>query len=131
MTLFVDASALIAIIADEPEGKIFTVAIREDRNPLSSAMSCWETVLSLERSYGCTIERARREIEAIALAASFTLVSIGPSELELALDAYQTYGKGRHPAKLNMGDCFAYACAKAHRAALLYKGDDFAQTDLA
>lgn len=131
MTLFVDASALIAIIADEPEGKIFTLAIREDRNPLSSAMSHWETVSSLRRSYGWTIERARREIEAIALAASFTLVSIGRSELELALDAYQTYGKGRHPAKLNMGDCFAYACAKAHRAALLYKGDDFAQTDLA
>ena len=52
-------------------------------------------------------------------------------ELAIALDAYQTYGKGRHPAGLNMGDCFAYACAKVNDARLLYKGDDFARTDLA
>jgi len=51
--------------------------------------------------------------------------------LELALDAYARYGKGRHRAALNMGDCFAYACAKANRAKLLYKGDDFVHTDLA
>ena len=59
------------------------------------------------------------------------LVAISERELAVALDAYQAYGKGRHPAGLNMGDCFAYACAKANGAKLLYKGDDFARTDLA
>ena len=59
------------------------------------------------------------------------LVTIGVEDLRLALDAYQTYGKGRHRAKLNFGDCFAYACAKANGAKLLYKGDDFTHTDLA
>ncbi len=49
---------------------------------------------------------------------------------DLALDAFDRYGKGRHPARLNMGDCFAYACARHYRQPLLYKGDDFALTDI-
>lgn len=130
MTLFVDASALIAIIADEPECEAFTIAVRKDRAPLWSAMSCWETVSGLRHSYRWDIEKARRETETFAAAAALTLVSVGALELTTALDAYHQYGKGRHPARLNMGDCFAYACAKTNRADLLYKGDDFAKTDL-
>jgi ribonuclease VapC len=60
-----------------------------------------------------------------------TLVGIGEAEVSLAAEAHARYGKGRHPAAPNMGDCFAYACAKAHRAQLLYKGEGFARTDLA
>ena len=56
---------------------------------------------------------------------------IGKPEYDLGLEAYAHYGKGRHPAKLNMGDCFAYACAKSHKAKLLFKGDDFTKTDIA
>lgn len=59
-----------------------------------------------------------------------TLVSIGQRELELATQAYADFGKGRHPAALNVGNCFAYACAKANRAKLLFKGEDFAKTDI-
>ena len=59
------------------------------------------------------------------------LVSIGAIECTIALKAYATYGRGRHPAALNIGDCFAYACAEAAGAKLLYKGGDFALTDLA
>ena len=59
------------------------------------------------------------------------LVPVGEAELRLALDAYVQYGKGRHKAALNMGDCFAYACAKSHGARLLYIGGDFTYTDLA
>lgn len=59
------------------------------------------------------------------------LVSIGAAEAMIATAAYDRYGKGRHPARLNMSDCFAYACAKTHDARLLYKGDDFSRTDLA
>ena len=57
-------------------------------------------------------------------------VGIGDREYDLALQAYAQFGKGRHPAGLNMGDCFAYACAKAHNAALLFKGEDFPKTDI-
>ena len=58
------------------------------------------------------------------------LVSIGERELDLATQAYAEFGKGRHPAALNMGDCFAYACAKANRSKLLFKGEDFTKTDI-
>ncbi len=61
---------------------------------------------------------------------SFTLFPIAERELELALDAYALFGKGRHPAALNMGDCFAHACAKANGARLLFKGEDFTLTDI-
>ncbi len=77
------------------------------------------------------IDTARREVEMLAETLALRLVPVGEPELAIALDAYQIYGRGRHPAALNMGDCFAYGCAKANDARLLYKGDDFARTDLA
>jgi ribonuclease VapC len=58
------------------------------------------------------------------------MVPIGGLEFDLAADAYARFGKGRHPAKLNMGDCYAYACAKANQARLLFKGGDFVKTDI-
>ncbi len=58
------------------------------------------------------------------------MVPIAAAELAIALDAYNRYGKGRHKAALNMGDCYAYACAKANRAKLLFKGNDFSKTDI-
>lgn len=131
MTLFVDASALVAMLANEPERDRFRDIVLTADDALWSAMSCWETVSAVRRFGDKTVEEARRIVEQAAALLSLRLVSVGPDELVLALDAYQIYGKGRHPAKLNMGDCFAYACAKTNGAELLYKGNDFAQTDLA
>ena len=131
MTLFVDASALVAVVAGEPGGDALALRIQDDDDPLWSAMTEWETVTALCRSHGYPIDVARREVGDFATARPFRRVTIGDLESALALDAYQTYGKGRHPAALNMGDCFTYACAKANGAHLLYKGDDFARTDLA
>lgn len=131
MTLFVDASALIAVIAHEPERERFVVLIDADSRPIWSAMACWEAVAGLRHSQNWTIERARDEVAGTAELIGLHLTDIGVPELTIALDAYQAYGKGRHPAGLNMGDCFAYACAKTNDARLLYKGDDFARTDLA
>jgi ribonuclease VapC len=78
-----------------------------------------------------SVPAARTHVGRFLEAGAFQLVGIGERELEIAADAYAEYGKGRHPAALNMGDCFAYACAKANRARLLFKGDDFAKTDIA
>jgi len=58
------------------------------------------------------------------------IVAVDDSMTSLALDALDRYGRGRHPAALNFGDCFAYACARAHKTPLIYKGDDFARTDI-
>ncbi|NLS28877.1 Ribonuclease VapC30 [Sphingomonas sp. S2M10] len=131
MTLFVDASAMVAIIAEEPERDRLVVEAVEGAPALWSAMAAWETVAALSRSREMDITAARHEAGLYADELGLTLVPIGARELELALDAYQQFGKGRHPAGLNMGDCFAYACARSHDARLLYKGDDFSKTDLA
>ena len=132
MSLFIDASAFIAMIAGEDEGARFATILIDERDPLWSAMACWETVSGLRSSYGWTTDQARVEVELIVSQLPFQLVPIGEAERRLALDAYHTFGKGSgHRAKLNMGDCFAYACAKTNGARLLYKGDDFRHTDLA
>ena len=131
MTLFVDASAMVSMIAGESDGEVLAGAMRADGDLLWSALSCWETTRALRRVKEASLEEARLEIELFAVTMRFRLVDIGEAERAMALDAYQSYGRGRHKAKLNMGDCFAYACAKANGAKLLYKGNDFSKTDLA
>lgn len=94
-------------------------------------MSVWETVSGLCRSYAIPVPTARAQVRRFLNAGQFEFVVVTEREAEIALDAYAQYGKGRHPAALNMGDCFAYACAKSNGAKLLYKGDDFTKTNLA
>lgn len=125
-----DASALVAIVAREPGYIDLASRITEDGKPIWSVISRWETVRALCRLQRLGIEEAGKRVSGIT-ADFFALVPIGAREAELALEAHRIYGKGNHPAELNMGDCFAYACAKANGAALLYKGNDFARTDLA
>jgi ribonuclease VapC len=82
------------------------------------------------RSHQFTALTARREVESFRHDYRLVYVPIGEHEAELAAEAYAKFGKGRHPAALNIGDCFAYACAKANNAKLLFKGDDFSKTDI-
>ncbi|MDQ2803569.1 MAG: type II toxin-antitoxin system VapC family toxin [Pseudomonadota bacterium] len=131
MTIFADASALIAIITAEDGADALADALEADRPRLCSALSVWETVAGLCRSHAFSVPTARAHVGRFLDAGRFQLVGIGEPESEIAADAYAQFGKGRHPAALNMGDCFAYACAKSNRAKLLYKGEDFAKTDLA
>ncbi len=97
---------------------------------LCSPISLWETTAGLCRSYGFTVSTARTTIKSFIDAHGIELATIGEREYETAAQAYADFGKGRHPACLNMGDCFAYASTKAHKAALLFKGDDFSKTDI-
>ena len=95
-------------------------------------MACWEAVSAMARSCDMPIAQAVAEVNQTAETLRLKLVEIDREELDAALDAYKRYGKrSGHPAKLNMGDCFAYACARTNGARLLYKGDDFSHTDLA
>ncbi len=129
MKLFVDASALVAILAEESDHE--KLAEDLDRAPvrLWSAMSCWETINAMRRLRRGDFDAARDEVEMFTQAKRFELVEVGDDERIGALEAYRIYGRGRHKAKLNMGDCFA--CAKSAGAKLLYKGDDFTHTDFA
>ena len=128
--IFVDASALIAIITQEPDALDLTACLEGERLRYYSAMAAWETVAGLCRSYMFSVESARVRFQLFREALNLQFVTVGEREFELAAQAYAEFGKGRHPAALNMGDCFAYACAKANRAALLFKGDDFEKTDI-
>lgn len=131
MVLFVDASALVAILANEPEGAEFADRITAAETSLWSPVVRFEAILALRRIGAMTLRDATRDVDAFAQAMRFRMVTIGEAESRAALDAHALYGKGHHPARLNMGDCFAYACAHGQDAELLYKGDDFALTDLA
>ena len=131
MKVFVDASAMVAVIAGEEERTTFIERLRRASARLWSPMSCWEAVSALQNTYKQPVESARERLKTFSDDFALSLVTIGPDELNAALDAYQMYGKGRHRAALNFGDCFAYACAKTNDARLLYKGADFAHTDLA
>lgn len=129
--IFADASALIAIITGESEADRLADVLEDDRERLCSALAVWETVAGLCRSYTFSVAAARIRVQQFLDTCGFAFVEIGRRESDIATDAYAQFGKGRHAAALNMGDCFAYACAKSNGAKLLYKGDDFAKTDLA
>jgi ribonuclease VapC len=128
--IFVDASAFIAIITQEPDALDLSDCLEAERLRLCSAMTAWETVAGLCRSYMFSVESARARFQLFRETLNIQFVPIGEREYEMAAQAYAEFGRGRHPAALNMGDCFAYACAKANRAALLFKGDDFTKTDI-
>jgi ribonuclease VapC len=129
--VFVDASALIAIITGEPEADMLADLLEAEQRRLCSPISVWETVAGLCHSYMFSVPAARDHVQRFLDALGFEWVAINEREYTLAVDAYAQYGKGRHPAKLNMGDCFAYACAKSHRAKLLFTGNDFSKTNIA
>jgi ribonuclease VapC len=129
--IFVDASALIGIIAGEADANRLADALEADEMRLCSPLSVWETIAGLCHSYAFSVPSARTHVRRFLEGGNFQFVEIGDQEFEVATDAYAQFGKGRHPAKLNMGDCYAYACAKTNGAKLLFKGDDFTKTDIA
>jgi ribonuclease VapC len=131
--LFVDASAIVAMIAKEPDALEIADRLDEASRLLWSPVVKWEAVVALARLRDFSFPfYARDDVSSFGKAYSFELVPIGEHESELAFDAFRLYGKNvGHPAKLNMGDCFSYACAKSNQAKLLYKGNDFVHTDLA
>lgn len=131
MKLFLDASAAVAMLAEEDGFEALVERVGTDDVLLMSPMAKWETVSGLCRSYRFAAKVARSQLDALIAENDIALVSIGERESEFALDAYVRFGKGNDPAGLNMGDCFAYACAKANDAKLLYKGRDFDRTDMA
>jgi ribonuclease VapC len=126
--MVIDTSALAAIFFGEPERQRFLNAITSAENRLLSAASMLETGIVLESRQG---EAAGREFDLFVVRANLQIVSVDAEQAELARSAWRRYGKGRHPAALNYGDCFSYALAKSSDEPLLAKGTDFALTDIA
>ncbi|GJD58408.1 type II toxin-antitoxin system VapC family toxin [Methylobacterium dankookense] len=129
--MFVDASALVAITLQEPEGEALAARLEAASDPITSPMAIYEAVLAVARNRKGGQQAARIDIQILLTEARIRCVPIAPEDGDAALDAFERFGKGRgHPASLNMGDCFAYAVARRHRVPLLFKGDDFARTDV-
>jgi ribonuclease VapC len=130
LTVFIDTSAMISMIAGESDADDLADRLEAEQPRFCSAVSVWETIAGLCREYMFSVPSARSTVQSFTEMNDLGFVNIGKHELDLAIQAYAEFGKGRHSAALNMGDCFAYACAKANRAKLLFKGDDFAKTDI-
>jgi ribonuclease VapC len=125
--MVLDTSALLALLLDEPEAEEFRTAVEEDATRLVSAASALETALVIEARKG---EPGGREFDTLVRKADVVVVPVDAEHVAEARKAYRRFGKGRHPAGLNFGDVFAYALARVAGEPLLFKGDDFAKTDI-
>ena len=129
--MFVDASALVAILTGELEGRALAHRLQSVAAPITSPVAVYEAVLAMKRKRQTRIEAIRAEMRTLLEEAGITLVPITPEDTDRALIAHGRYGKGTgHPARLSMGDCFAYAVAEGRGVGLPFKGEDFALTDL-
>lgn len=128
--MFVDASALCAVFLHEDDYDTIEAKLATASGAITSPIAVWETVRGIVRETGAEVGQVRREVEAYLTEADISLAPIGGAELDIALEAFGRFGKGRHPARLNMGDCFSYACARSRGLPLLFKGDDFSRTDI-
>jgi len=127
--IVVDTSALVAIAFAEPEREIFVGVIEASGKALISSVSVVEARMVVHGRRG---HRAVVMLDDLLRLPAFELVSPGAAETDAAYAAFVAYGKGSgHPAGLNFGDVFSYALAKVRGLPLLFKGDDFAQTDIA
>lgn len=120
----VDTSALMAIVLNEPAVDACVAALEADGDLLISAGTVAEALIVAARRH--VGEEMGRLIEGLG----FEVVSVTPASARRIAHAYESWGKGRHPAALNFGDCFAYEVAKEHGCRLLYVGEDFARTDI-
>ena len=122
-----DTSAVVAILLAEPEKSRLLDMIDQADRCVVSAVSRVEMSLVLEGRNG---DIGRLELENFFRVSGAEIVAVTLQQVDLAIDAFRRFGRGRHKASLNMGDCFSYALAKALDVPLLFKGDDFARTDL-
>jgi ribonuclease VapC len=125
--MVIDTSALAAIFFAEPERQAFLNSILAATSRLVSAATVLETGIVLEARQG---EAAGREFDLFVVRAALQVVPVDAEQADLARSAWRKFGKGRHPAGLNFGDCFSYALAKLTGEPLLAKGTDFGLTDI-
>ena len=125
--MVIDSSALLAILQDEPERRALVEAIESADRRCLAVVNLVEASIVLEARRGPT---AARLLDTLVERAGIDVVGVDREQGELARRAFARFGKGRHSAGLNFGDCFAYALAQAFGDALLFKGGDFSQTDV-
>ena len=128
--MFIDASALTAILTDESDARELLARMQRSSRRITSPLATWESTIAVARRLRLDIARAAEVVEQFLALAAVEIKEVPADARFIALDAFIRFGKGRHPAALNFGDCFTYACARQAQAPLLYKGDGFARTDI-
>ena len=125
--MVIDTSALVAILQNEPERRHFNEAIEEAESCSISSATLVEASIIIESRYGSL---GLGDLDLLVSKAEITVVPVDLDQALIARQAFSRYGKGRHPAGLNHGDCFSYVLAKSLGQSLLQKGADFVRTDL-
>lgn len=125
--MVIDTSALVAILYGEPDADRLAAAIEQDPVRLISTATALEAFLVIESALD---EEGVRELDLLIHQSAIERVPFTDDHLRLARQAFRQYGKGRHPAALNFGDCFSYALSIARDEPLLFKGNDFSRTDV-
>ncbi|WP_158818989.1 type II toxin-antitoxin system VapC family toxin [Methylocapsa sp. S129] len=128
--MFVDASAIIAIIADEPDRLSLSARLAQAREIYVSPFVVYEATTGLARQRACSIEDAEKLVALFVDEARASMIDITVGIAREAARTFGRFGRGKHKASLNMGDCFAYACARERDLSLLFKGNDFVYTDI-
>jgi ribonuclease VapC len=125
--MILDTSALIAILADEPDSELYIKAISQAPQCRISAGNFVELSIVIEGQFGAEV---LRQCDALFRRVGIVIEPVTVEHAHIARQAFHDFGKGRHPAALNFGDCFAYSLAKATGEPLLFKGDDFKKADI-
>lgn len=125
--MVIDTSALLAILQDEPERRRFNVAIEASATRLLSVACFVEASIVMEVRHGA---EGVRDLDEFVERAGIEVVDVTVAQGRDARRAFARYGRGRHAARLNFGDCFSYALAVSRGEPLLFKGEDFSQTDV-
>ena len=125
--MIVDTSAIMALLLKEPEASAFGAALAEQPRAAISAATLVELCMVAESSAEPAV---CAEVEALVAGAGIEVVPFTAEQAALAREGWRRFGKGRHPVGLNLGDCFAYALAQERGEPLLFKGEDFARTDV-
>lgn len=130
--MFLDTSVIVAILSGEEDAARWANEIDSSQASVTSPLVLLEAAMRLATKLSLDPSIVADELKAFLMHAKVEIISIDPVDTWTAIQAFQRYGKGRgHPAQLNLADCLSYACAQNRGVKLLYKGDDFAATDLA
>ncbi|MBP2238670.1 ribonuclease VapC [Sinorhizobium kostiense] len=125
--MVIDTSAIVAIAFNEPEAETYEQKVVDAPRRFISAATVLELAIVIEARLG---EAGAAELDLWLYKAGVEIVAVDAEQIAVARRAWRSYGKGRHPAGLNYGDCFSYALARTRNEPLLYKGDDFSRTDI-
>lgn len=128
--MFVDASAIVAVLVAEPEMADLLRRLSRARRSYTSPIAIYEATLGVARIVEEPASEIMPLVERFLSHFNVEVMQIDAAIGVAAVDAFMRFGRGQHVAELNMGDCFSYACAQSVGGRLLYKGDDFAKTDI-